>query len=211
MRNQLKEEFQQNTNRVQNLISAFNLLEENNIGDLETRKDILRAAVVFMHGTLEEIVRNLYIGLLPNCHQDKLNEIPFVGHAVIRPKGILLGHLKDFSGRFIENIILDSIESYVNTMNLNNATQLCNSLKLVELPTESLVQYFSQLGSLMERRHQIVHQMDRKNEFDLLLSPVTDIEIETVFDWQNALHSFFLDLLQLLPIDNESEIDLIDR
>jgi hypothetical protein len=199
MRNQLKDEFQQNTDRVQNLISAFQLLEENSSGNPETRKDILRSAVVFMHSTLEEIIRNLFTGLLPNGHHKHLNKIPFVGHKVHHAKGIFLGHLKDFSGRFVENIILESIENYVDTLNINNITQLCTLFEMVELSTESLQQYFPELESLMERRHQIVHQMDRSNKLDPQTEPVTNIELQTVIDWQNALHGFFSEILLLLP------------
>lgn len=198
MRDQLEDEFQQNTDRVKNLILAFQLLEENNIEDSETRKDILRAAVVFMHSTLEEIIRNLFIGLLPNGNNRHLNKIPFVGHEVHHPKGILLGHLKDFNGRFVENIILESIENYVDTLNVNNTTQLSTLFEMVEISTESLRQYFPELESLMKRRHQIVHQMDRSNELDPLMEPVTNIELQTVIDWQNALHDFFSELLRLL-------------
>jgi hypothetical protein len=202
MRNQLEDEFQQNTDRVKNLILAFEMLEENNIGDSETRKDILRAAVVFMHSTLEEIIRNLFIGLLPDGKQEHLDKIPFVGHEVRRSKGILLGHLRDFREIFLGNIILESIKKYVDSLNINNTTQLSTLFEMVEIPIESLRQYFPELESLMTRRHQIVHQMDRRNELDPQTEPVTNIELNTVIDWKNALHGFFSELLLLLPANS---------
>ena len=138
--------------------------------------------------------------LLPNGSCENLNKIPFVGHNLAtRPKGILLGDLKDFEGTFVENVIIESIEKYVDTMNLNNATQLDVSFRMVDIETESLRQYYPDLENIMKRRHQIVHQMDRVNDLDPQSFPVTDIDFETLQAWQDTLNNFFTDLLQLLP------------
>ena len=51
MRNQTEEEFRQNASRVSSLISAYQELERQELANSQARKDVLRAAVVFMHST----------------------------------------------------------------------------------------------------------------------------------------------------------------
>jgi hypothetical protein len=207
VRRQLEGEFRQNAGRVENLISAYRELETHNIGQPQTRADVLRAAVVLMHSTLEEIVRNLYVSLLPSGSVDSLNAIPFVAYGPSnRARQILLGDLQQFQGQFVENIIRDSVDAFVDTMNLNNTVQLCSCLKMVDISPATLRSTFPQLDGLMKRRHQIVHQMDRNNELDPLDFPVTDIELGVVLTWQDALGEFFLELVTLLPEENDTEV-----
>lgn len=213
MFDQIKAEFQQNSGRVENLISAYRALEDNSIGDDQTRKDVLRAAVVLMHSTMEEVIRNLYRWLLPNGTQANLNKIPFVSHEPGgRPKGVMLGELLPFKGRFVSNVIVESIDRYVDTMNLNSTTQLVIALEMVSIDAATLKFSFPQLDLMMKRRHQIVHQMDRDNKFDPLEYPVSDISLDLVVDWEKALHLFFSSLLLLLPCEStgsgiDAEVD----
>lgn len=206
-------EFNENITRVENLIDAYNKLDTANIGDVQVRKDVLRASVVFLHSTLEEVVRNLYLKRLPECDAKKLNKIPFAGHETThRPKEILLGSLKEFSGMFVDNVIINSINNYVQTMNINGANQLAECLDLVDIPIAPLRQYFPSLDALMLRRHQIVHQMDRKNSYDPIQGPITDIEVCEVELWKNNLCGFFTDLLFLLKNEKlECDIEQPDK
>jgi hypothetical protein len=71
-------EFNQNIARVDNLINTYRLLEEQT-NDTQS-KDILRAAIVFLHSSLEEVVRNLYLARLPSGTVENLNKIPYGGH-----------------------------------------------------------------------------------------------------------------------------------
>lgn len=203
-------EYKENITRVENLIDAYKTLDEANIGDLQVRKDVLRASVVFLHSTLEEIVRNLFLLRLPNGDPKKLNKIPFVGHeSTHRPKDILLGSLKEFSGQLVDNLIFHSINNYVDTMSINGANQLADCLELVDLPIHPLRKYFTSLDDLMKRRHQIVHQMDRGNSLDPLRDPITDINVSTVEQWKTDLCCFFSDLLIL--VENEKSVCVTEQ
>lgn len=200
-------EFQQNITRVDSLIVAYEKLITQSAEEAEVTNDVLRAAVVFLHSCLEEIIRNLYLYNLPNASVESLNKIPFTSHeASHRPKNIQLGDLLEFRGLFVENIIQESINKYVDTLNINNSTQLVECLKLVNIPIEPLRQFFEPLNSLMQRRHQIVHQMDRSNALDPLSYPINTIDITIVKDWKEAVSGFANALFAHFPSVNNSNL-----
>lgn len=129
--------------------------------------------------------------------------MPFAAHEPShRPKNIQLGDLLEYQGQFVENVIRESINQYVNTLNVNNANQLVDCLKLADVPHEPLKQFFEPLDSLMKRRHQIVHQMDRTNELDPLASPINSIDANTVGAWSAALDGFANALFEAVPATN---------
>ena len=185
-------EFRENQRRVENLISAAKDLSVGPPAQIELSQDVLRAAVVFLHSSLEEIVRNLYVQRLPNVqNRESLNRIPLLTDPPnIRPTQVLLGQLAQFRGQFVENVIVRSIEAYVSSFNLNNTTQLAQSLQLLEIEVVKLEEYFPELNRLMARRHQIVHQMDRTNEFDPLTVPLSPIDVISVSRWKLTLEEF---------------------
>lgn len=198
-------EFYQNIERVDTLVRAALFFEsEDEDGadspDTAIANDILRAAVVFLHSALEEVIRNLFQHRLPHVNPENLNKIPFHDHEPThRPKGILLGELQRYNGIYIENIIYRSINNYVDTININSSTQLVQCLQLAEVDHEQFVDFYPTLDSLMKRRHQIVHQMDRSNALDPLDSPVNEINQEIVANWRAAVIGFADILIQTIP------------
>lgn len=193
-------EFAENIARVENLVVASRRLAQQNIGDVQLANDVLRAAVVFLHSTLEEVIRNLYLHKLPDVAPESLNKVPFVGQeSSHRPRGIQLGELLPFRGRFVENVIRESINEYVNTININNSNQLVECLKLADVSHEPLRHFYEPLDSLMKRRHQVVHQMDRSNELDPLAASVNDIDEASVVVWRSAVEGFAKALFASIP------------
>lgn len=193
-------EFAENIARVDSLIAASRKLVEQSIGDAQLATDVLRAAVVFLHSSLEEIIRNLYLQRLPNVSAESLNRVPFASHEPsYRSKNIQLGDLLEYRGKFVDNVIRESISQYVNTLNINNATQLVECLKLANIPHEPLKPFYDPLNSLMKRRHQVVHQMDRSNELDPLASPVNNIDEDLVTAWKVAVEGFANALFSSVP------------
>ncbi len=181
-------ESRENVARVDNLIENFKELDSHNLGEPAHRNDLLRACVVFLHSTIEELVRNLFVEKLPSLPRNVLDEIPFSIHrSSDRPKGIMLGELlHEYRGVFLENIALDSINSYVKVMNINDTVQLATQLKKVQIDKVPLEPTFPDIDGLMKRRHQIVHQMDRSNALDPDTAPVTDITLSQVETWRHS-------------------------
>ena len=202
-------EFYQNIERVDTLVGAALFFESEdddnaNSSDNAAASDILRAAVVFLHSALEEVIRNLFQHRLPYVNPENLNKIPFHDHEPShRPKGILLGELQRYSGVYIKNIIFHSINNYVDTLNINSSTHLVQCLQLAEVDHEQFVDFYPSLDSLMKRRHQIVHQMDRSNTLDPLDAPVNKIKQEMVANWRVAVTGFAEILIQTIPSNSE--------
>src|SRR5437588_8261871 len=88
-------DFTANLGRVSNLVKLY----ENTSGRGKGRKavheaDVLRAAVVFAHATLEDFIRSICAYFLPHADPSVLDEIPLVGlNASGRPEKFLLGRL----------------------------------------------------------------------------------------------------------------------
>lgn len=181
-------ESEENISRVENLIQLYEKLFTNNIGNESEQNDILRSAVVFLHSTIEELVRNLFIEKMPKQDRKTLDEIPFSIHITShRSKGILLGELAhEYRGHFLDNIVLDSINAYVNSMNLNDITQLVCQLEKVKIDISGIKEIYPNLNSLMKRRHQIVHQMDRSNSLDPDTAPINSISVDEVKAWRKS-------------------------
>jgi hypothetical protein len=193
-------EFNENIARVENLISASKRLVGEDISDTQLANEVLRAAVVFLHSSLEEIIRNLFLHKLPQVTPENLNKVPFNGHEPThRPKGILLGDLLEYRGQFVENLIRDSIDQYVNTININGTNQLVDCLKLADVPHEPLRPFFEPLDTLMKRRHIVVHQMDRSSKLDPLTSNLNDIDEAVVVAWKIAIVGFATQLFATVP------------
>lgn len=189
-----KMESTENLSRVDNLIKLYETLLHSNIASENERSEILRSVVVFLHSTIEELVRNLFIERLPNQSREVLDEIPFSIHTSShRAKGILLGELiKSYNGRFIENILLESINSYVDAMNVNNTTQLSIQLSKVGINISDVSAEFASIDALMARRHQIVHQMDRSDPLDPHSSPISEIGLSEVSMWRNSVSNLVI-------------------
>lgn len=188
-------EFADNLGRASNLIAASEQLAGTSADSAPLAQDVLRAAVVFLHASLEEVVRNLFVRKLPNVAPDKLDKVPLAGAPRSHPPTkFLLGSLVQFRGEFVENVIKKSIDAYVDTFNLNNTGELVRCLELAEIDVTPLQQHFPALNELMQRRHQIVHQMDRTNELDPLSVPLSSLDVLTVERWKQALISFVQNL-----------------
>jgi hypothetical protein len=194
----LIEESADNLTRVKSLLHIFKISTDGNIGTEIERAELLRAAVAFMHSSIEEIIRNLFVDRLPNAPSDVLNELSYSIHSSTnRAKGILLGELmQNYRGRFVENIIIDSINSHVDRLNINNSEQLASQLKKVNIDTNLISKFLSDIDSLMKRRHQIVHQMDREDNLDPDIRPTTQIDILQVESWLSSVEGFHAEIIR---------------
>ncbi|UZW61543.1 HEPN domain-containing protein [Lysobacter enzymogenes] len=187
--------FRGNMERVEHLIGAARQLGRIEGDSTPQVEDVLRAAVVFMHGTLEEVVRSLYLLRLPNASASTLDKIPFAAHnPKHRDKAIKLGELKNFAGLLVDNVIWESINRHVDSMSINNSDMLNSCLQLAGIKTEPLSGHMPELNNLMKRRHKIAHQMDRDNQYDPGQASPIAIDFERVELWKSTLTAFMADL-----------------
>lgn len=201
MRTHTLSEFEANIARVSNLVAIYKELRKPGAGRRSVAStDTLRAAVIFLHSALEEVIRNLFLWKLPLADSEALDEIPLNGLSPThRATPFLLGKLAAHRGRFVENIIRESIESYVDHMNVNNTNEVSRCLKMVGLDARRFAEHFSKLQSMMERRHQIVHQMDRNHEFGTGRHRAQSISLFQVDSWRENLSLFVRAVVAAVP------------
>ncbi len=98
--------------------------------------------------------------------------------------------LKNHEGKFVENVIFDSINAYVDTLNINDSNKLIALLEKVKIDKVPLSPFLDDLNQIMQRRHQIVHQMDRDDSLDPLTRKISSIDSHTVRKWYDITNQF---------------------
>lgn len=193
----LTEESADNLSRVRSLLGLYEKSSQSNIGSDEERSELLRAAVVLLHSSIEEIVRNLFVDRLPNASTETLNDLTYSEYGPTnRSKGVLLGDLlRNHGGRLVDNVIIDAINSYVDRLNINNAEQLISLLRKVQIDSTPLEPLLNDIEKMMKRRHQIVHQMDREDALDPDARPISQITLDAVQAWETAVSRFHNEII----------------
>lgn len=159
----IRETFDENMKRVENLVSIY-------VADPKAQgkgrkshdtTDILRAATVFMHATLEDLLRSIARWKLPLAAPTVLENIPLAGVGS-NPKKIFLGDLTNHRGKLVDDLIVQSVDAHLERSNYNNTSEISSLLESVGVTVTKVNQRYSDLKDLMERRHQIVHRGDRQ-------------------------------------------------
>ena len=196
MLEKIRYNLQQNLARVENLVTTY---ETHPHAQGRGRKnaavlDILRAAVVLLHATLEELLRSVAYWKLPMAQATVLNDIALVGFPQ-NSKKFLLGDLSPYRGKSVDDILTASVNAYLEKSNFNNRRDIISLLENVGIDVTKVNANFDDLQSLMERRHQIVHRADRQSKVvgrgD---HEVRGIHKETVRTWAKAVNQFALAL-----------------
>jgi hypothetical protein len=187
----------ENVNRVADLIRLY---ESHPGSQGRGRKkveptDILRASVVLLHATFEDMCRTIERELLPFASQDVLKRIPLLGMSGHRsPRKFSLGDLARHRGKTINDIIKGSIEAHLQHRSYNNADDFRAFLARVGFRRPPFEPYFSGIGSLTKRRHDIVHQVDRNEGFGCGHQQVKSLSKNTVRSWVKCVHRICIEL-----------------
>ena len=154
-------------------------------------KDILRAAVVFLHATLEDFLRYVGETYLPASSEEVLNRVALLGtQEVLRPEKFFLGKLAQHRGKTVDQLITESVNAYLDRISFSDTMDISNLLEGAGIAVETVRPLYPKLSALMTRRHQIVHRAD------LVDVPggerkATPIDAATVTEWAAAVKEFF--------------------
>src|SRR6266550_5269430 len=86
----------------------------------QTKDDILRAAVVFLHATLEDFLRYIGARYIPSGSEDVLNKISLIGSSdVLRPEKFFLGKLAKHRDKKVDQLIAESVEAHLDKRSFN--------------------------------------------------------------------------------------------
>lgn len=200
MKDIIKTRFEENLARVENLVKLY---EEKVRPHGRGRKnalstDVLRAAVVLLHATLEDLLRSIGFWKWPDTNDaELLNKIPFTGSDPRRrAEKINLGYLINLRGKTVDDVIKQSIEEYLDRSSFNNTKEIASFLESIGVDTKAVKANFPSLEELMKRRHLIVHQADRDDSGGRGQHRIRSIGTKTVKAWVEAVKSFGVTVLE---------------
>jgi hypothetical protein len=158
--------------------------------------DVLRAAVVLIHATFEDLLRTLATMSIPLMSEEFLNQVPIAGSEG-RAKKFELGKLRAFESSSIKDVIHLSVMEHLEKQSFSSVDEIVSFLKFcldikLDKPSE---EQFPDLADLIKRRHEIVHRADRSENELFALGPLRPIDAETVHVWALAAYAVEVDVL----------------
>jgi hypothetical protein len=149
--------FNLNMERVENLVEIFERLEENNAKS----RDVLRAAVMLLHASLEDVLRQLLLYRLPKSNSVEMLRMFFTDqHGKVEKMEI--GGLARLHKVKVEHEIWSRMTKKLSNSNYGDKSDVIAALKILGFDESDLQPRVEPLGDLMNRRHLIVHRSDRE-------------------------------------------------
>lgn len=184
--------FNRNIDRVKNLVRLYEVSSRCNkpeIAELEQDDDILRAALVFLHATLEDFLRSVLAWKFPQSSTDEIDKIPLLGQMQKTPTKFHLGSLVPFRDLSVDELIRQSIHAHLDKWaSFNDVAQIHSALRTCGIELGSYD--YGTLGSIVSRRHNIVHRADTA-PFDATASSLSPIYVDTLHTAIAATRDFF--------------------
>jgi len=183
-----------NSARVDRLIAIYKATAP---ADGRDASDILRAAVVLLHASLEDYLRSVAAAYLPLAAPEVLNEVPLTGQGRERPEKFLLGALVPFRGQTVDQIIERSVSTHLERTTYNNCREIARLVENVGVDVARVQKFFPDLDALMQRRHQIVHRADLLDAStkEIRIQPISPEDVEK---WGKSATEFAHTLTQVI-------------
>jgi hypothetical protein len=158
----------------------------------QTKDDILRAAVVFLHATLEDFLRYIGARYIPSGSEDVLNKISLIGSSdVLRPEKFFLGKLAKHRDKKVDQLIAESVEAHLDKRSFNDPADISQLLESTGVPIDVVRKLYPSLGALMARRHEIVHKGDlRATDNEQRERDPEPIDASKVKEWYETVLNF---------------------
>lgn len=195
--NGIEQRFAANLDRARALVDAHDGLVDASGIPSAVAVDFLRAAVVLLHASMEDVLRSLEGLRLPGCTADVFRDFAFVlpSDPRRRPQKITLVELLEYRGRTVDEVLGTTIREYLETTNYNNAAEVVTTLRRINLGSTAAELNAAELEALMRRRHWIAHRADR----DLRSPPgafqAQPLEAKLVARWRDAVAAVGYDVL----------------
>lgn len=154
--NDIRDRLRLNLGRVQRLVDLHGSVESKGS---PTKTDVLRAAIVFLHATLEDVIRSTLELRLPTANPEHLAMLGFAVGDKTKDR-ISMSELARHRGQSVDELIAARISAHLDESNFNNPRDLVHALERCSLDTSLLDPYRKKLAAMMQRRHLIVHRAD---------------------------------------------------
>ncbi|MES9995285.1 hypothetical protein [Desulfovibrio aminophilus] len=160
-KNEISDRFKLNLDRVRNLVALYPAPGKGRRAVHHT--DILRAAIVLLHATLEDLLRSYLIMSIENFSNDTMDSYGFhTEHKRVREK-INISELLKYKGKTIDEFIIGSIQERIERYEtFNDIGDVKNTLEKCGFPNPPVGNYnYTNMAKMIIRRHQIVHKADK--------------------------------------------------
>jgi hypothetical protein len=200
--------FDQNIARVSTLTDLYDSLPRAvKARSSDGGVDVLRAAVVLLHASLEDLLRQVARFHIPDGSEDAMAKIPLAGCAP-REK-FTIGDLARFRGKTIHEVLQESVwQHYASSVTFNSVAQIEEVIERCDLKQERVRRFNPALGEMIARRHHIVHRAD---VIDRSHGPQS-LSVGKVQRWASATRRFGYALLiemskvRLVDLDRDAEM-----
>ena len=190
----------QNLKRAENLVTAYQRPRRTSQDrDSVYRTDLLRAAVVFTHASLEDFIRSVHRAFLPWADEDALEAVALAGtHG--RAEKFSLGKLAKHRDKSVQELLEQSVEQHLEQSTYNNPNEIVRVLTAIGIDLRGQDTVLRKLGAMMQRRHAIVHRADMVEIKGKRHLEATPLEAQTVLKWIQATSMFVLLVFGRLPV-----------
>jgi len=200
---EIEERAIRNIDRVKNLTSLYDSSKTPGQGRKSVQDtDVLRAAVVMLHASLEDVIRSFTKELLPNADQVVLNNVPLKGtDKASRAEKFFLGALVNHKGKTVDQLIKESVDDYLNQISFNDTTEIITRLKNISINySDEGINILPSINLMIKRRHNIVHQADANANHKRGSYHATSINKEMLDKWIKDTNTFIIKVLELSRI-----------
>jgi hypothetical protein len=185
-----------NLSRVKSLIAAYEGALPGASGRPSVATtDILRASVVFLHASIEDLLRSLLEWKLPSANPKYLEDVPLDGDKL---RKYTLADIAQHRGKTVDELIERSVKGSLERSNYNSVDEVAGVLTKSGVDTKALNPFASDLEAMMKRRHWIVHRADRNDAQGAGHFLARSLHPNTVKAWLSAVDAFGKAVLALL-------------
>lgn len=190
----IRDRFQRNLHRVRGLVTSYeSLVASGTNGASAEHTDVLRAAVVLLHATLEDLMRSLEELRLPTANEKSFERVKF-------PKldtpykewkeTFSLVDLATYRGRSVNEVYRAAINAHLERSNYGNVGELKAALKRIGMDRPLDRDLAASLESMMKRRHWIAHRADADPEAIPGQHNTLSIDQGSVIAWHDDVEHF---------------------
>ncbi len=163
-------------------------------------KDVLRSAVVFLHASLEDLLREAIRIRRPIDKEEFRRALQF---ASVRDDNkmqekITVAELILMDEKRTITIIQRAIDAYLERRSFSAENDIQNAVRLLGFEPNDFSRFYSPIADMARRRHEIVHRSDRGPHDEQSHGVPTHITEDTVRNWTLATEDFGVMLLQSL-------------
>jgi hypothetical protein len=192
----IQQRFSANLSRVSALVATFRQMTAGRGRPAVVETDLLRAAVVLLHASFEDLLRSCAELILPLRPAKTFEDwsIPLPQSAERRTK-LTLSEIMQFRGRSIDDVLAIAIQHRLDHASYNNFYEVSRWADELGLIVPSRQSYQPNLDAMMKRRHQIAHRADRNKltgSGHYVAAHLSDVTVDT---WRRNVEAAGKDIL----------------